>query len=164
MPRKTPVESDGLDDLHCFNEAAARCRGKRTPHGPIRIAVGASMRPRPDAAENARAPARAARCAACFNEAAARCRGKPVRVDDPGLLPLGFNEAAARCRGKLVCTRPGPGTAAVASMRPRPDAAENARARRGLDRGTRSFNEAAARCRGKQTPRPSRWPTASWLQ
>ena len=62
MPRKT---TDGQDD-HCpadrsFNEAAARCRGKpelepRDVHG----AVAASMRPRPDAAEN-RATARGGR-------------------------------------------------------------------------------------------------------
>ena len=62
---------------------------------------GASMRPRPDAAENGKwlGPG----------------RGRPAR----------FNEAAARCRGKLargaLGIRPGP----AASMRPRPDAAEN---------------------------------------
>ena len=60
----------------------------------------ASMRPRPDAAENARARALFPRSGSSFNEAAARCRGKhaPGRVaeqDEP------------------------------ASMRPRPDAAEN---------------------------------------
>ena len=36
-----------------------------------------------------------------------------------------------------------------ASMRPRPDAAENPGRRRRLRRGRRRFNEAAARCRGK---------------
>ena len=36
----------------------------------------------------------------------------------------GFNEAAARCRGKHE-ERTGPGPGRPASMRPRPDAAEN---------------------------------------
>ena len=38
---------------------------------------------------------------------------------------------------------------ATASMRPRPDAAENPRADRADLRATHCFNEAAARCRGK---------------
>ena len=63
--------------------------------------------------------------AAGFNEAAARCRGK---LDPAGGLPRGrarFNEAAARCRGKPTAgTKPSNETH-CASMRPRPDAAEN---------------------------------------
>ena len=61
----------------------------------------ASMRPRPDAAENAKeGPLR--RCGTPrFNEAAARCRGKPRRPRRAGEEHL------------------------QASMRPRPDAAEN---------------------------------------
>ena len=137
----------------CFNEAAARCRGKRPPgfqgrrlpprasmrprpdaaeNGRLRSRAGgagsgASMRPRPDAAENCSPPCPCPRPpTACFNEAAARCRGKHA---PPALVRTaaerGFNEAAARCRGK----RPDPACAAVgaglASMRPRPDAAEN---------------------------------------
>ena len=39
----------------------------------------ASMRPRPDAAENPKTRPTNARPATCFNEAAARCRGKPTR-------------------------------------------------------------------------------------
>ena len=39
--------------------------------------------------------------------------------------------------------------ALLASMRPRPDAAENAAPERGADGFRRGFNEAAARCRGK---------------
>ena len=40
-------------DPHGFNEAAARCRGKRTLDEPgVEEHVAASMRPRPDAAEN----------------------------------------------------------------------------------------------------------------
>ena len=35
-----------------FNEAAARCRGKRGPPVAGQIHLQASMRPRPDAAEN----------------------------------------------------------------------------------------------------------------
>ena len=59
-----------------------------------------------------------------FNEAAARCRGKhPSRAGRPAGAS-GFNEAAARCRGKrrhVVVA----GMRGLASMRPRPDAAEN---------------------------------------
>ena len=60
----------------------------------------ASMRPRPDAAENRRLP------------------------DRPAGLQGGFNEAAARCRGKRRLGFDG-FTSPAASMRPRPDAAEN---------------------------------------
>ena len=64
----------------------------------------ASMRPRPDAAENAAQDTRRRVGIGCFNEAAARCRGK--RRD----------------------RRPQAPDARRASMRPRPDAAENTRA------------------------------------
>ena len=60
-----------------------------------------------------------------FNEAAARCRGKPRTSTKAPSRSRCFNEAAARCRGKPGATRadaPGPDGA---SMRPRPDAAEN---------------------------------------
>ena len=60
-----------------------------------------------------------------FNEAAARCRGKL----DHQPFPLGphrrFNEAAARCRGKLRRGVRLHAARLLASMRPRPDAAEN---------------------------------------
>ena len=66
----------------------------------------ASMRPRPDAAENARQSASAPRPGGGFNEAAARCRGKPVvTMQEARMTALGFNEAAARCRGKLIRSR-----------------------------------------------------------
>ena len=131
-----------------FNEAAARCRGKRGGEGETRTTAGASMRPRPDAAENTGGrnstptrPSRfneaAARCrgkpganrrssttSTGFNEAAARCRGKPGIVRPPRSAAGGFNEAAARCRGKRRPEVPH-GEAPPASMRPRPDAAEN---------------------------------------
>ena len=58
------------------------------------------MRPRPDAAENARPGGERPGDADRFNEAAARCRGKPAQVVKARFLGL-------------------------ASMRPRPDAAEN---------------------------------------
>ena len=67
-----------------FNEAAARCRGKRP--GPERLdadARMASMRPRPDAAENRSAGRRRRGRRRRFNEAAARCRGK-LRVGNAG--------------------------------------------------------------------------------
>ena len=38
---------------------------------------GASMRPRPDAAENLVSASAQVLVGSCFNEAAARCRGKP---------------------------------------------------------------------------------------
>ena len=86
----------------------------------------ASMRPRPDAAENGGSAPRAGACgSARFNEAAARCRGKPARSRRTGGGRGRFNEAAARCRGKrppAPCAGLG---ARLASMRPRPDAAEN---------------------------------------
>ena len=77
---------------------------RKTGAAPARAAVRprASMRPRPDAAENAGRPARPATTAGGFNEAAARCRGKHEREADDTL------------------------SATLASMRPRPDAAENA--------------------------------------
>ena len=55
MPRKTRRSSSGNGATRrCFNEAAARCRGK--PRGAAREAWFRQDR---------------------FNEAAARCRGKP---------------------------------------------------------------------------------------
>ena len=109
MPRKTAGKKGRFrrNDL-CFNEAAARCRGK-----PVARAAGvaghdgASMRPRPDAAENLRTAPRWPVRPDCFNEAAARCRGKPQRSHPGGMaFPACFNEAAARCRGKpFACQR-----------------------------------------------------------
>ena len=155
------------------------------------------MRPRPDAAENSRISSAAARQRPRFNEAAARCRGKrEARRACPAHVGR-FNEAAARCRGKRLrgrvrvaampasmrprpdaaenvvvrrlvhrrsagaSMRPRPDAAendglswllvqgALASMRPRPDAAENARRPPAAAPRTTRFNEAAARCRGK---------------
>ena len=101
MPRKTG-----------FFRAARAARGT------------ASMRPRPDAAENGETTARWNCSATRFNEAAARCRGKLGGAGTLRVTAMGFNEAAARCRGKRVAHTTA-GEMAGASMRPRPDAAEN---------------------------------------
>ena len=67
-------------------------------------ADAASMRPRPDAAENSPRGQAVPPGPFRFNEAAARCRGKR-RVPRRGRPPAaGFNEAAARCRGKHTAT------------------------------------------------------------
>ena len=65
--------------------------------------------------------------AARFNEAAARCRGKPPRRAGGSSSAGCFNEAAARCRGKLEFRDFLLPCLSRASMRPRPDAAENVR-------------------------------------
>ena len=129
MPRKTSVRSSARPrGQSCFNEAAARCRGKPGAE-PLRSpapGTRASMRPRPDAAENL------------------------VGDDAKQAVAEGrFNEAAARCRGKPVGATSFPSHSHAASMRPRPDAAENRPDRRMADPVRRGFNEAAARCRGK---------------
>ena len=77
MPRKTCRLRPLRARSPCFNEAAARCRGKPPSailHNP--------------------------RLGLCFNEAAARCRGKRVTLTPRAEPDSGFNEAAARCRGK----------------------------------------------------------------
>ena len=151
MPRKTPVV-DG-DEVR-IDAASMRPR----PDAAENISTGerrwlirsASMRPRPDAAENPRQNEDRMTSPVCFNEAAARCRGKRPTASSAETSHRGcFNEAAARCRGK-----PEPGLRAakprlLASMRPRPDAAENARLDDAAELVNPRFNEAAARCRGK---------------
>ena len=103
MPRKTEAAGLSRASTVRFNEAAARCRGKRTAkHSGIRKPL-------------------------CFNEAAARCRGKRCRQGHCGPLEGRFNEAAARCRGKHIGVFRVILSPLVASMRPRPDAAENRR-------------------------------------
>ena len=53
MPRKTLYSAGDLMGVGGrFNEAAARCRGKRVRRALERGLRVASMRPRPDAAEN----------------------------------------------------------------------------------------------------------------
>ena len=76
-------------------------RKTKSPASASFATTQASMRPRPDAAENPRRPARTGgRPASCFNEAAARCRGKRPRQAARRRRRPCFNEAAARCRGK----------------------------------------------------------------
>ena len=60
----------------------------------------ASMRPRPDAAENPSTLRQPRYRRRRFNEAAARCRGKRADEAARGGGGCRFNEAAARCRGK----------------------------------------------------------------
>ena len=174
MPRKTRNTGfRGTSTTMGFNEAAARCRGKRNwPVDAMIQVLLASMRPRPDAAENRAGTARRTAVVRRFNEAAARCRGKRVNTAPRQARGNSFNEAAARCRGKparpplvdrgrAASMRPRPDAAenaydAVrdigrggASMRPRPDAAENMARRTRHWTASCGFNEAAARCRGK---------------
>ena len=61
MPRKTAARRWSRPSARCrFNEAAARCRGKLLPGPPFYYGYNlASMRPRPDAAENVGASAEA---------------------------------------------------------------------------------------------------------
>ena len=138
-----------------FNEAAARCRGKRMGEVLDRLGQVASMRPRPDAAENKR------HRWGLSHRPSASMRPRPDAAENSagpasaGMRGGGFNEAAARCRGKHAQPRPG-GGGRGASMRPRPDAAENAAGTPPGRRGRDCFNEAAARCRGKPAPPPPR--------
>ena len=157
MPRKTRrVPRVCRPRRSRFNEAAARCRGKRRERrGAACGHGGASMRPRPDAAENPRPPR-----TRCSYSAIASMRPRPDAAEnDP--------QDHRRGRWRVASMRPRPdaaenscrsadrGRSGPASMRPRPDAAENPRgAGRIAARATPCFNEAAARCRGK----PGRWP------
>ena len=114
------------EDREGFNEAAARCRGKRFKFvGRGRGAGPASMRPRPDAAENLLFEVRP------HQRRSASMRPRPDAAENahPG------QDLAAGSR---------------ASMRPRPDAAENSRGVARSVFGVPRFNEAAARCRGKR--------------
>ena len=120
---KRPLRCNGLVG---FNEAAARCRGKRPRP------AGSAGRPRRfnEAAARCRGKQGYGRGTGSdtqdrFNEAAARCRGKRRATPRAPTAARGFNEAAARCRGKRAALghQPRPHEA---SMRPRPDAAENA--------------------------------------
>ena len=121
-PRPAPRRSDSDSR---FNEAAARCRGKPERHAAHLHVDVASMRPRPDAAENAIRRSDSPSTRSRFNEAAARCRGKHERPSGTASATSGFNEAAARCRGKRAPRRADHHPHHHASMRPRPDAAEN---------------------------------------
>ena len=151
MPRKTRLDARLYACCHGFNEAAARCRGKQQvacaallqrrlasmrprPDAAendgglhhVTLPIGASMRPRPDAAENTCYPARRPQTPPRASmrprpDAAENCSSERTPPRDAP----GFNEAAARCRGKHKTLVQGQTGARLASMRPRPDAAEN---------------------------------------
>ena len=108
MPRKTlQTKGNSTAACACFNEAAARCRGKRRGRWHEQLIYIASMRPRPDAAENL----------------------------TPEKSTSAISSASMRPRPDAAENGEGPGNDATdhrASMRPRPDAAENAE-RVGID-------------------------------
>ena len=150
MPRKTrSISARPASAAAGFNEAAARCRGKRQDRWRVFERQKASMRPRPDAAENVagrqrrpvghHASMRPRPDAAENNGSGHRLRPPDVRASMRPRPDAAENPAA---RDGLVAW-------GLASMRPRPDAAENdneAITKVGTNGG---FNEAAARCRGK---------------
>ena len=119
---------------------------------------GASMRPRPDAAENAG-------CGADRLAGATRASMRPrpdaaENVSNPGAWGRPSARASMRPRPDAAENHGSPNrpaAARTASMRPRPDAAENPDTQRVADeiRPAR-FNEAAARCRGKPSPGSAR--------
>ena len=152
MPRKTSrTARTACAPAWSFNEAAARCRGKPGGRGPTDPGVRASMRPRPDAAENLGSRIASVSVTCCFNEAAARCRGKPGRAPRLARQPRPASmrprpDAAENAGGRVAADC----RAAAASMRPRPDAAENPRSGPAAGPARPRFNEAAARCRGKR--------------
>ena len=79
MPRKTAAGRPGEDRVaDGFNEAAARCRGKPSARkGSMRTVRRASMRPRPDAAENPREI-----FAICARRTAASMRPRPDAAEN----------------------------------------------------------------------------------
>ena len=101
MPRKTLMTDTERRRQRRFNEAAARCRGKLRPRRRTAAVEAASMRPRPDAAENQRG-----RAEILTDRALASMRPRPDAAENAGddlerdLGGRRFNEAAARCRGK----------------------------------------------------------------
>ena len=77
MPRKTHAPAPGVRRRAAASMRPRPDAAENMKKEKVNPRVGkASMRPRPDAAENAREGGRPARTAARFNEAAARCRGK----------------------------------------------------------------------------------------
>ena len=92
MPRKTVLNDlpSGWD----WNDASMRPRPDAAEN-PVQDKTreedhAASMRPRPDAAENQTRSGAASAVGAGFNEAAARCRGKPFPggISRPPAHPL----------------------------------------------------------------------------
>ena len=101
MPRKTQRRRSISTRSSRFNEAAARCRGKLGGGAGPRAAAAASMRPRPDAAEN----------------------GPPLAGHVGRLERASMRPRPDAAENFVLLDRPR--QADRASMRPRPDAAEN---------------------------------------
>ena len=82
MPRKTrAAHGHRARTATCFNEAAARCRGKRRRMLSLGGQALASMRPRPDAAENDRlGPAVAASVPASMRPRPDAAENRPART------------------------------------------------------------------------------------
>ena len=180
MPRKTWPASGPRKPATGFNEAAARCRGKRRPLRPgargrggfneaaarcrgkrlRRVRLGpdharASMRPRPDAAENSRLQVRR------FLPPRASMRPRPDAAENHRVARIRIRDSGASMRPRPDAAENGErrrvgGLGGGASMRPRPDAAENSVSPLGLMLRPCCFNEAAARCRGKRHHRRAR--------
>ena len=101
MPGKTLAPSKvKAPSSNGFNEAPAKCRGKRT------------------------VPCERSRRNLRFNEAPAKCRGKRIRGRGTQLRLWGFNEAPAKCRGKRAGTWRYVTASGQASMRPQRNAGE----------------------------------------
>ena len=128
MPRKTsgpPIN----ESIWPMRDASMRPRPdaaeNRGAAAKQLAAIAASMRPRPDAAENTVEQGRRLPPPGRFNEAAARCRGKlvgPGRIERPPRASMRPRPDAAENRVDLPFVE----AVLAASMRPRPDAAENA--------------------------------------
>ena len=153
MPRKTApaqfaIERGEVASMRPRPDAAENLRDDAVvpPENPL-----ASMRPRPDAAEN---HALQDEQEVGLEPASMRPRPDAAENRRPPASGSGsprprFNEAAARCRGKPPINWSPCHPRGCASMRPRPDAAENRARCPPPARCCGCFNEAAARCRGK---------------
>ena len=153
MPRKTAADSPSgrrvvLASMRPRPDAAENQRHD----GDQRGGHPASMRPRPDAAENNRGAAgqRPGRRAASMRPRPDAAENGPRATAGAQHVARRFNEAAARCRGKHALHVYATPRFYLASMRPRPDAAENTDLTSRALSSSVSFNEAAARCRGKR--------------
>ena len=125
---------------------------RKTAGHPVGVgrARQASMRPRPDAAEN-RGRVLQVGCGA----RRASMRPRPDAAENPALRPHARRTSRASMRPRPDAAENRHGHPAGArperppSMRPRPDAAENPSIGCEVPAAASPFNEAAARCRGK---------------
>ena len=126
MPRKTQGRAVRLAEPDAgFNEAAARCHGKRQAHGAVPLRRRASMRPRPDATENGQG------LAGLRAGQAASMRPRPDATENQSPLRGLFAGRRASMRPRPDATENSgvmlrAAGVPIASMRPRPDATENA--------------------------------------